>query len=420
MGAKRLFGFVLRDDEVEAAHAPPEAAPPDDRFIPVRAIDLVRAIEEDPDAFAGAGEWAADIEEAIRDIAEQEATSLERSVAELYAEFNPDRDTVQLDCPIPPDVRMHDLATLASYLLIKANFVKLSDVQIEEALSTANSHGLRVRVDHDMVERLDLWVRGRATTTRRRRTIRRPWRGVPMTLDVFQRLVVVGRLAGEHHVFLKLFREIPVADIEALLPHAEVAPTWWDRIKVWGGGAGAFGGVGMKLLQGIALTGAAFATFLWLVISACVLMAVRTILGYKRTRTARDWQRTRHLYFQNMANNAGVVHTLVALLSGEEVKEALLAYVFCRMRTDADDGQAPGADDLRTQVESWINRRFGREMIFDVDDAIETLERLDLFADRGRLEVVDPDEALRRLHEHRKGRKSWRYHHEQAEAMAGA
>jgi hypothetical protein len=47
---------------------------------------------------------------------------------------------------------------------------------------------------------------------------------------------------------------------------------------------------------------------------------------------------------------------------------------------------------------------------FDTPDALETMDRLDLWVDRARRHAVGPDEALRRLRIHWSRRRSADYH----------
>src|SRR5215475_13766019 len=123
---------------------------------------------------------------------------------DLYSPVSPDRETVS--GPNDPATRTpHGYAVLnakLAYLLDKANFTRLDEVQIDRALEVAGSHGLRVRLHPDRIESLSLWVRGAGEIERVRRTWRHPIRGVRERLPVFHRLTVVGRLKDDPHVLL--------------------------------------------------------------------------------------------------------------------------------------------------------------------------------------------------------------------------
>ncbi len=390
--------------------------PPDDRFIPVRREDLLDAIVADTQRFGDVAGEMREVVAAIERVIEQEAAAFHRSIDRHYAVFNPDRETLpqrDVDRLRSPDSYAGFRRRL-DYLVTKANFVKLSHVEIDAAIMTANTQGIRIRLRPERVDHLDLYVRGHATIQRSFRTWRRPFKGVLRDIEVYRRMVVVVQLADSPFVILKLFREIPLADLEALLPHAEIRMSNFDRLKIIGGGAGAVGGVATKLTW--ALIGGAVATsqLLWPVVIAAGALSCRTIFGYRRARIFRDGQRTRHLYNQNLANNAGVLHTLNDLITQEECKEAMLAYAFCRGREPVRD-----ADGLFDRVNAWVRQRFGVAIRFDTPDALETMDRLDLWGDRDRLTPIAGDEAIRRLDAHWSARRTAGYHYHMADMCEG-
>ena len=390
--------------DAPASLAAPEvgagARAPDDRFIPAEAHDLIAALVSRP----GAPEPLSRLLGLIEDIIHQEATALERHVVRLYAMVNPDRETVRRETPDAVAAAHQRVDACVWRLLEKANFQRLSDVEIDQAIRTANSHGLRIQVRSDMVERLAVWIRGPDTRPARRRTWRTPIRGVPTQIPIYRRLVVVARLKGSTDVILKAFRDIPVADLEALLPHATVGMSWLDRAIIFGGGAGGFGPIVVKLFTGAAIVGASR-----LVAVAAGLMMIRSFFGYRRTRFKRDSQRTRSLYFQNMANNTAALHKLIAMITEEEIKEAALASALLweqGVRSERLESVAA----LKAAAEQFVRDEFGASVNFDVADAIETIDRLALWADRAELCLLSPETAEAALLEHRASRRSWSYH----------
>ncbi|HOO82243.1 MAG TPA: D-glycero-beta-D-manno-heptose-7-phosphate kinase, partial [Alphaproteobacteria bacterium] len=187
---------------------------------PIRSEELAAALAGDRETFGDHAAALLPLAQTIDDITEQQASAFERCLGTRYAPFNPDRDTIRVHPPTKEDrsERYAELERCLTYLLTKANFGRLTDVQIEKAIEAANSSGLRVRLDPSRVEQLDVWVRGLAKTERRRRTWRKPIKGHPCELEIYRRLVVVSRLKNDPNVLLKMFKEIPVADVEALLP----------------------------------------------------------------------------------------------------------------------------------------------------------------------------------------------------------
>lgn len=386
---------------------------PDDRFIPIRAEDLGEAMARDvaffgPDA-ALLGVFVRELESVI----EQEASAMERTLAKRYEVFNPDRDTIDVrkrspgSCPRPGE--FEQIHCWLAYLLDKANFERLDAVNLEAVVKQAGNSSIKIRIRPDRIEHLDLWVRGKSTAARRSRTWKAPVRGEEREIGVYRRLTVMGRLRGEQTVFIKMFREIPFTDVEALLPHAEIRMSWFDRIKVWGGGAGAVGGSAAKLLQ-VSLFATSITKLAWLLIVPLGGLAIRSFFGYRTAKIHRESQRTRNLYYQNMASNAAAIHTLVSLISQEEIKEALLCYGVCQAR--ADKGlDAEDADAIAEAAREYLRDRFGIEVQFDVRDALETLDRLGLRVGAiGSRTVLPLREAVAHLVEHWTARRSEGYH----------
>lgn len=375
---------------------------PDDRYVPIRPGDLVAAMRRDPQLGARADGLPA-LHAALERIVHAEANALARRIERAYAPCNPDRDTVL--STEPADDR-RALASVLRYTFDKANYDLLEDAQVRAAIDSANVHGMRVRVDPDKLEELQLFVRGRCQETRLVRTIRRPIHGEMREVELYRRLAVVFRTHGSPEVSIKLFREIPVADLEALLPHAEAGMSTFDRIKILGGGIGALGGATWQaitlLVQGSMLAG----QYVGALLLGLAGLSVRSILGYRRAKLRRTSQRTHHLYYQNIANNAAVLDLLVTSICHEEIKETLLAYAVL-----AGDGTPPhDADALSRAVEAWLTRNFHVAVDFDVADALESLDRLGLWADRGAMRPLPIEAAIAALEERWHDRSTEDYH----------
>lgn len=412
-------------DETAKVSATPDSPPASassilNRFIPVSATDLARGLIADAEGLGFRSDSLAAVIEAIQDAVSRETRSIERSMADTYAPFNPDRDTLPL-CHLPQEemeAGFDDLEKRLTYLFDKANFERLDEFTVESAISEAKSHGLRIRIRAERVDKLLMWTRGRGVIYKRLPHWKSPVRGRNVKFQVFHRLGVLAKLKDDPYVHLKLFRDVPVADIEALLPHAEVGMNWLDRIKVIGGGAGALGTVVVKLLQG-ALTLALVSKLVWLIAMAVGLMAGRTFLGYRRNKSLRDAQRTQHLYFQTLANNSGVISWLVDTIGQEEEKEAMLGYALGRATSDVDGpgGEGAGGEQgrdpssiIKAGVESYVFERYGARMDFDVRDAEETLDRLGLWGDRSKRRTCSPSEALAALRRYMDSPKPGMYH----------
>lgn len=404
---------------------------PDDRFIPIRPEDLVSALAAEAAARGDAPDEFRLLAAAIRDVIDQETLAFANELESAYVPFSPDRDTVSTPAiAAARTILGYDrIFRQFAYLLNKANFARLSAVELEEAVQIACSRGLRVRLRPERIEELSVWVRGRDWLIRNVRDWRSPIRGRPVRVPVFRRMVVICRLRDDPHVLLKMFKEIPEDDVEALLPHADVEMNWWDRAALIGGSGGTIWTTGAKLLGGGL---AALGNLIWVLVAGMAMLAWRAFRGYRHANRHRNWQRTQQLYFQNVANNLGAIYSLMSMTAQEEQKEALLLYAALRWDLPASLPQGasaasrgagagavqPAGDprvvELAAACGEWVRRYCGAVIDFDIHDAISTLDRLGLLAGGAVLAVPDPVTARLSLAEHWLARRSAGHHGERA------
>jgi hypothetical protein len=360
---------------------------PDDRYVPLRADDLIAALVDDAERFGLEAAQVHAVAEALDRVVAQETEELRRGLERAYHPFNPARDALLLGDDEAGVERVDRVRRLVAHVLDKANYELLDAAQVQAAVGAANSYGIRIRVNPERVQWIELWVRGRTLGTRKVRTLRRPIKGEEHEDELYRRLAVVFQSKDDDALNLKLFREIPVADVEALLPHAEVAMSGLDRLKVLGGSLGALGGVVTRVLESTILT----SQLLWLFVLGLGGLSVRSFFGYRRAKRTRLSHMTHHLYYRNVANNAGVLDQLVGSLGHEDLKEAMLAWVVVHGGGARDDAA------LHDEVASWLLERFAVEVDFDGPDAVATLERLGLWEDRDGWRVRGPAAAVTEL-----------------------
>lgn len=379
----------------------------DDRFIPVRAEDIASVIAADVDTFGENAAVLQDVADAITLVIDQEVTAFERRISDEYAPFNPDRDTIILpgDEPSGETGEADQLVSMLANLLWQANFEEMDEAQLIAAIVAGNTRGIRIQVDPEKVRILRIWVRGHGTTTRMKRVLKRPWRKEPYELDVLKRLVVAIRLRDGAHVMLKMFKNIPLGDLEALMPHARVKMGPRDFLTTIASGGGAVWTIATKLITtGVAAAGA----LLYVLALPLAGLSWKTFSSYRRALKDRDSDRTKHLYYQNLANNASVIHMLATNVAQAEVKEAVLCYAICSLgKLDGGHGRIRRLDD---EAERYLSAKLGISVNFDVHDALETMDRLELWQDRDSLRVVPPEQALTILDDHRRHRRSANYH----------
>lgn len=371
---------------------------PDDRYLPIQPDDLTTVLVEMAESFSCDRSSLEEFASVLQEVIQQETTAFANLVVGEYTRFNPDRETKLFEEPTSTaDDCYEQLHNKLAYLLDKANYDRLDKVQIEQAVLRAKSRNLKVRVHPDRVDFLEVWVRGRGETFKRERDFWRPWKRLTTAVPVFKRMVVVARLKNDLHVAIKLFKDIPESDVEALLPHAEVTMSLIDRLKIFGSTASTLGITISKVFKLMAAL-AALWYLTWIVVLGAATLGVRAVLGYRNARMSRDWQRTQHLYFQNLANNASALQLLVATVKQEEYKEVLLGYLFshsARAKSNAED--AVTASQVRASIEAFVADTFNVRVDFDMPDAVAKLDRLGLCYSDSTREVIPIEEATSRL-----------------------
>ncbi|MGE0607105.1 MAG: TMEM143 family protein [Pirellulales bacterium] len=307
-----------------------------------------------------------------------------------YAPFDPDSDTCALNAPKTGEeeaARLDRLFSDFAGLLERANFQRLSHEDIEAALGAMSDGGMRLDVDFDVFDRLEVFARGDAVEKRSLRRLRNRLRVVEIDIPVYQRLVVIFRLrphkrlgseVDAHTVYLKLFKDIPQQDLEMLLPGGQVRMSVVDQAKVW---FPTISGVGMtlfKIIQGALSVAAAgvygTAAFLGMA-GGAVGYGAKSFFGYLRTKEKYRLTLTSSLYYRNLDNNAGVLFRLLDEAEEQECREALLAYYFL-WREAGERGWDMATLDRR--VERFLAEKLQVEVDFEIDDAMEKLRRLGL------------------------------------------
>ncbi|MDA1279399.1 MAG: DUF3754 domain-containing protein [Chloroflexi bacterium] len=379
---------------------------PDNRFIPVASDDLIDYLAADEHTFGESRLKFRELGNSFIRVLEQEKSAFERLMVRDYARVNPDRETIDVLKTGPPsDDEFELLNRKLQHMLEKANFEQLSDDQVKAAVEAANTRGIRVKLDAASLREMAIWVRGRSTAPHVRRTLAHPVHGESRDIAVFNRLALITRPADQANVQIRLFKDIPIQDVEALLPHAKVRMGLRDGVVMAGSGAGALWTVVTKVL---AFGLVAASQLLWIVAVPLAGLSWKVFSGYRGAIKNRDSSRARHLYFQSLGANRSSIHMISYMICDEEIKESILLYAFC---LDAEsDGHSVTKAGIKASIEEYLRELTSVEIDFDVDDAIETLNRLDLWKDRHELTVVGESEATEMLETYSRSGLSRGYH----------
>ncbi|MCB1693171.1 MAG: DUF3754 domain-containing protein [Pseudomonadales bacterium] len=335
------------------------------------------------------------------------------ALKDAYAPLNPDRDTRKVG--VFTGAGQTSFVDQLALLLDKANYEKLSDDALQQAFDEASLFRLKLDVDFDAFEEVLLFVRGESTRTE---IVRRYFGLYRKEIEFvnFDRVVIYIRFRDDSDLrmqkpgstLLKLFQNVPKADVEMLFPNTRVGMRAIDKLMI-GVPAVLGGGIVLttKLGTSLVLLGALVGFWLGLrsqpvELDEAALLGLVAGLGalgsfiwkqfvnFKTRKLTFMQALTQNLYFRNLDNNAGVFHRLIDDAEEEECKEAILAYYFLLTSTERLNEQA-----LDREVERWFAERWATHLDFEVDDALRKLMVLGLAkrdAD-GMLHVVDLDEA---------------------------
>jgi len=398
-----------------------------EHFIPFRKRDILEICAEDGALSPAEARRFRDLARILESVFHFEFHRKLEELKDCYAPFDPDADTrcIRVTGPAERKKLQKLLVERLGEILRKANYEPLSREELEYALREESFFKIRLHIDFDDFEEFLFFHRG--TAVKRERVVTR-WglRRKTVEVPVFERVLVFVKFKGEEYfsakkrktalyspgsMILKLFHNIPTADIDMLFPNTEVRMKTIDKLFM--GIPAVAGGVMVVVTKWGAVLGLMVALIMfWLgfrskqpdlnparlvalggAIFALASYLVKQWMAYKNRKIRFMKALTENLYFRNLDNNAGVFHHLVDEAEEEETKEAMLAYYF--LLKEKRPLKKVALDGI---IERWFKRIHGCSLDFDVGDALEKLRRLELVeAMSAGWRAVPLEEALRRL-----------------------
>ncbi len=377
-----------------------------EEFIPLRKPDLVALLLRELGDDQSSGDAFQQLCRMVEATLHFEYHAVLESLKDLYDPFNPDRDTEDADVtkPLSEDQfneRADKLFSKFTWLMERANYRQLSRNDIEKVLGVASEWGVHVDFDFDVLDRLEVFARGNITTARSVRRLKNLGRQKEIEIPTFQRLVVVFRVrqhkrlrffVNPNAIHIKLFKNIPHADLEMLLPGSRPTMKWGDRGKIV-----------LPIVSGIGVTASKITKLVLLGLKGPIGIAalgagavgygMRSVYGYHKTMQQYQLQLSQSLYFQSLGHNAGVMSYLLDEAEAQEFRETILAYFFL-WRHAPQAGMT--TEELDEQVEKFLHRHTGRPVDFEAADAVDKLTRMELVESLpdGRLRAVQIQSAL--------------------------
>jgi len=343
----------------------------------------------------------------------------------IYRPFNPDRD-VLISKITESKEQLVQLKSELKNMLDKANFEKLSESDLNEALNKISPHGVKVSVDFDEFVDVALFYRGSAIHTEFRRNIKKfQFKKRQYDIQIYRRLFVllqpknrqqrIEELTTDHQmsqkkaekkvdtafktlgisgeedvVYMKLFKDIPEADLETLFPNTRVKIRLFDKIKLGVlGGGGSVGGIMATITK-----------FSAAIDPVSAMIAIGGLLGVLWRQISKIFSQrakysailTKNLYFYSLDNNMGALTFLIDTAEIEECKEAILAYFFLLI-----DGET-NRSDLDNRIEKYIVDQYAIPMDFEIADGLDKLQKSGLLSqNKTGLNAVSLSEANSQL-----------------------
>lgn len=377
--------------------------------IPIPRRDIAAALREDfagPESGPNTDKLLASLSERLLALYHYEFHSELERLKRDYAPFNPDLDHPQAALgPATKRARAEDFSEGLCSVLERGNYEQLDTADVLHAFEEKSLFPLKVVVDMDVYAESVFYARGE---TVREAQIPK-WYGrrhESIQVPTFERVCLFIRFKSAEQLgltraqlrrtkfepgttILKLFRNIPKADLEILFPNCEPRMRVLD--KLFFGVPAVLGGVPVAtklapaaialailigLRQGEINTASIIAGLSGLVVLGAYLF--RQWGKFKHRRMMFNKELSDNLYFRNLDNNEGVLTRLIDEAEEEECKEVLLAYVHL---LHAGEALSPQALDAR--VEAWLHERFEVEVDFEVADGLAKLEHFGLVTHEG-------------------------------------
>ena len=403
-----------------------------EKFVPVTRGALMERLTRDAAWPAG---MAADARRFFRYLDNWRAqtyTAQELELERIYEPFSPDSDLLitRRYSEAERAAMQQQVVDKVERLLIGANYTQIDSRNVELILTKDSHYGLDLHVDLQAFEELLIFYRGARKSKATRRNLKQLYlRKEEFDVPIFQRLFILFKVKPEavrvrevmaeqnideaearkiiqglrrhlpsaivsDNIYMKLFKNIPRADMEMCFPNTRIKFRLLDKLKL---GVTAGSGLGMGAVASIGKIA--------LVASNPVAAAGALVgLGGVAFRQAMNFvnQRNRYmvtmaqnLYFHALADNRGAVCLLGDRAAEEDVKEEMLLYCVLAKAT-VNRRELREVDEA---IEQYMLNTFGISVNFDVDEALERLKRTGIVQETadGALHTLQPSAAARQI-----------------------
>jgi hypothetical protein len=380
-----------------------------EHFIPLRKHDLMQLLLRDKQLPPPQREPFRQFGQLVSAAIHFEYLAKLEELKDAYAPFDPDADTKPCEPLLSEERKEREDKVFAAFasLMHSADFKPLNQEEIQRAVQqTPDDWGLNMDLDLNVFERLEVYERGEVVGVQARRSWRRLWRLEKTKIPLYQRLALILKLKPHHRVdanldvnlvYFKLFKDVPRADVDMLLPGSRPRIRPLDRAMIaW------------PLAVGLALLLYHFTQVLprfelnELVSLASLSLAAafcgyayRSFHNYLAKRQTYILQLIRSLYFKALDGNTGVLMRLFDEAEEQQCRETYLAY-FCLWRFAPPQGWTP--EQLEDFIEMYLEGSAGLKVAFEVGAALTQLEQMQLVQkDGGVYHPLPLEQAVEKL-----------------------
>ena len=376
------------------------------RFIPFRVGDIVAMCLAEGRLDSAGQVWFEMARERMASRIREHFHQLRQQLKDAYGPLDPDADT-RLVTEFRDPTASAAFSSLLERVLDSANYEKLNRQEVKRALTKASPFKVQLQVETDAFEEFLIYIRGISRREEEVRKLLGLWRSrvefvsydrVVLYLRCREDIDAESRSRGSPPggTMLKLFRDVPAADLEMLFPGTRIRMRTVDKLLI-GVPALVSGGVVVSTKLGTTLVLLGSLIGFWLGFSSERVeldrSAVLALLAGAGALAAYLWKQfskfrnrklkynralTENLYFKLLDNNAGVLYRVLGEAEDAELKESLLACYFLLAH-----GEPMKADELDRTIETWFAKRWECRVDFEVGDALEKLEALGLASRSG-------------------------------------
>ena len=397
------------DQDLSDGIGPAEGPGVGEHFIPIsrfEILDRMTRAELWPGGEAAVAKRFYRYLSAWRHILYQERMS---RLEETYLPFSPETDLVRIG-QYSPEQRVsmrREFVSLMRKLLLQANYSEITLEQLQAELNRKKSdYDLDLKVDLDEFEDCIVYRRGVSTQSRKKKDWKKAYlKNVEIEYPAYQRLFVLLKLKPEdqrireiaaaeqieprqaekimrkgrkmlpdavtsEHVYIKLFKDIPLSEVEMMFPNTRVKFRTIDKLKLGvTAGSGVVGGI---------IAAAAKLTLFLVNPIAAGLAAVglggilfRQVSNVMTQHSQYMLVLAQSLYFHSLADNRGVIALLANRAEEEDIKEEMLLYcVLAKERVRVEE-----LTDVKAAIEQFLVSEFAVKVDFDIHDALSRLKQ---------------------------------------------